>query len=81
MARREITVAEVVVGLRSLAHGAADGFANRHVLRQVTPGLAHHPDRRDGLASTGKDFKEGFDSRGLCQFEFPGLDDKCDCQS
>ena len=25
-------------------------FADRHVLRQIAPGLAHHPDRRHGLA-------------------------------
>ena len=59
----------------------AAGFgADFTVFRQIAAGLAHHPDRRDGLAAAGQDLKEGFDGVGLCQVMFPFLDDKYGCQ-
>ena len=46
---------------------AAGLGADFTVFRQIAAGLAHHPDRRDGLPAAGKHLKERFDGQGLCQ--------------
>ena len=51
------------------------------VFRQIASGLAHHPDRRDGLAAARENLKKGFDRGQMCQATFPFLDDKYGCQS